>query len=144
VTDAVGTNQRDDRHVALRQPFGVRGGRGRSVDRVQSGSVLEDVQQCRDVLFDARIEQLLDDVVAAQLRDAVGQQLPDVVREFDQPCACGGADCGQLAVDVEALRHRPVVGRATSLAPRFGARSAVRTALPILCRAHGGSMPRRP
>jgi hypothetical protein len=64
VTNAVGADQRDKRDAALGQPLGVLDGCGWRVDLIGGGSVLEDVQQCCDVLFDACVEQLLDEFVA--------------------------------------------------------------------------------
>jgi hypothetical protein len=42
------------------------------------------MQKRRHILLDAGIEQLLDDVIAAEFGDVARQHLPDVVGEFEE------------------------------------------------------------
>ena len=95
--DAVGPDEGDDRHAALGQPAGVLDRGGRRLEIVRDESVFEHVQERGHVLLDAGIEQLLDDVVAAEFRDVAGQQQPDVVAEVEELPSRGRPHGGQLA-----------------------------------------------
>ena len=71
--------------------------------------MLEDMEQRRDIFLDARIEELLDDLIAAELRDVGDQQLPDLVAKFRQMCSDSRRNCGDLLGDGVAPALHPAI-----------------------------------
>jgi hypothetical protein len=61
--------------------------------------MLENMQQRCDILLDACVEELFDNVIAAELRDVVGQQRPDLGTKFRHLSSDSRRDCGQLGSD---------------------------------------------
>jgi len=59
----------------------------------------ENMQQRCDILLDACVEELFDNVIAAKLRDVVGQQRPDLGAEFRHMSSDSRRDGGQLGSD---------------------------------------------
>jgi hypothetical protein len=83
---------------------------GGATDLVWNQPMLEKMQQCCDILLDACVEELFDNVIAAELRDVVGQQRPDLGAEFRHTSSDSRRDCGQLGSDggVSAL-HSEII-----------------------------------
>jgi hypothetical protein len=108
VTDPVSTHQGDGRHPALRQHPGVLHRSRRGTDLVRNEPMFENMQQRCDILLDAGVEELFDDLIAAELRDVLGQQCPDFGAKFRQMSSDRRRDCGQLGSDsgVPALHSK--------------------------------------
>jgi hypothetical protein len=152
VTKAVRPTQGDSRHAPLCQPSRVFHGRSRGTAVVRLEPVLEHVQQGRHVLLDARSEQLLYDLITAQLGNVSGQQLPDLLAELQRTSRESGCHLGQLCGDDVAPRlHPAIMARAwsrvhtpASLAARCWRNSAwcfVRDAQPLRRSSSRNTMP---
>ena len=81
------------------QPPGVLHRSRRGTGLVRNEPMLENMQQRCDILLDACVEELFDNVIAAKLRDVVGQQRPDLGAEFRHMSSDSRRDCGQLGSD---------------------------------------------
>ena len=81
------------------QPPGVLHRSRRGTYLVRNEPMLENMQQRCDILLDACVEELFDNVIAAELRDVVGQQRPDLGAKFRHLSSDSRRDCGQLGSD---------------------------------------------
>jgi hypothetical protein len=117
VTNPVSTDQGDGRHPPLRQPPGVLHRRRRGTDLVRNKPMLENMQQRCDILLDACLEEPFEDLIAAELRDVLGQQRPDLGAKFRHMSSDSRRDRRQLGSDggVPALHSKIIAVPRTSV-----------------------------
>ncbi len=85
LTQPVCAHKRVDRHAMLGEPSRVLECRGRGFDALDRDIVPQRVQKGLHVPFDARIEQLDDSRIAAQLGDLVLEGVANERRDLGQP-----------------------------------------------------------